>query len=707
MAVMNTLRNKMGKIVLIAIGFAMVAFIAGDLIGSNSFLFGSDNNVGEIAGKTVSYEEYQRIVENLKIDFSSRQQRNPTENELSSLRQQAWDRLISDIAFGQQMDEVGVLVTEDEVWDVLQGKNVDQGIAQDPTFINPETGLFDGQLVVNYINQVAALADNHPAKTSWINYESNVAPGRKRVKFDNLMVLSSYATEAEAQKDYNLQNDVAEVKYIYVPFYSVPDSVVEVSDNMLQNYLNENKNDYKVEQTRTMDYVSFPVFPSSEDSAYVRESLNELREEFKTISDDSIYAKINSDMSNFYGTYNISNLPASLLANVSNLTTGDVRGAYLENNYYKLYKVVSISEDTVGTTKASHILFKWDADTDEAKAVARKKANGVLSELKNGANFAEKANEHGTDGTKTRGGDLGWFTEGRKMVKEFDDAVFAQKGKGLINKLVETQFGYHIIELTEDISYLSYNVATIAHEIIPSDETRNKAFVQADLFASLVNDASSFKSQAEADNFTIQSTDKLEKNDRNVGNLEGARQIVQWLFRDARKGKVSDVFDLDNDYVVAIMTGEEEEGTSSLDNVKTRVALKVKNNLKSEIIITNLNKLSGSLDEIAEAYGSDANVYTSSDLKLNASTLPSVTGLAPEAVGIAFGLQSGERSAAISVDQGVIIIEVLNRTTAPEIGDYTIYTDQLKQRQKSKVSFNITEAIKEHANIKDERYKFY
>lgn len=707
MAVMNTLRNKMGKIVLIAIGFAMVAFIAGDLVGPNSFLFGRDNSVGEIAGQTVSYEEYQATVEKQKQDFIADSQKNPSENELPSIRQLAWDRLISDIAFGKQMDATGVLVTEDEVWDIMQGKNVDQGIAQDPTFTSQETGLFDRQLVINYINQLASLPNNHPAKISWVNYESNVAPGRKRIKYDNLMMLTNYVTDAEAQNDYNLQNNVAEVKYVYVPFYSVPDSVIDVSDAMLQNYLNDNKEDYKVEHTRTMDYVSFSVLPSGEDSTFVKDGLNELKDEFKSVSDDSIYAKVNSDMSNFYGTYNISSLPASLFVNVSNLTEGDVRGAYLENNYYKLYKVVSIIEDTVGTTKASHILFKWDADTDQAKAETRKKANTVLRELISGADFAEKAREHGTDGTKNRGGDLGWFTEGSKMVEEFDKAVFSQKGKGLINKLVESEFGYHIIELTEDISYKSYKVATIAHEIIASDETRNNAFRKADLFASLVNNEASFLSQAEADSLYVFTTEKLEKNDRSVGSLGNARQTVQWLFRDASNGEVSEVFDLENDYVVAIMTGEEEEGTATLENVKPRVSLKVKNQMKGDVIIKSLNNLTGTMEEIAEAYGADANAYASSDLKLNANTLPNVTGLAPEAVGLAFGLQGGERSAAFSVDQGVIILEVLNRTTAPEIGDYSIYVNQIEQRQRFRTSKNILEAVKDNADIKDERYKFY
>jgi len=702
MAMMNTLREKMGKVVLVFIGLALVAFIAGDFLSGSSFLTGQDNNVGEIAGKDISYETYQNAIEEAKTNYTLQYQRQVTETEMPSIRQQAWDRMIAEVAFTSQMDKVGVQVSADEVWDMVQGKNIDPTVQQ--SFVNPETGQFDRERLIQFLQNIDNLAPQ--VQVQWQLFEKNLQPGRRRLKYDNLMLASNYVTEAEAVQEYANQNDVAEVKYLYIPYYSVSDSATAVTDAMLSTYLNDHKEEYKVENTRTLDYISFSVLPSAEDSTFYREELNEIKEEFKTVADDSVYARVTSDLSTFYGSYNIGNLPAQLQGNASNLTVGDVRGAYLENNFYKLYKVSAIVEDTAGTTKANHILFKWADDSDEAKAEAKADANKVLRQIMNGADFGEMAREYGTDGTASKGGDLGWFTEGRKMVAEFDEAVFASKGKGLIKKLVETQFGYHIIELTEDISYTTYKVAMIAREIVASDATRDQAFRKADYFKSTTNNIEEFTANAEAEGISIASSGKLGPNDRRIGSLGTARQIVQWVFRDASVGSVSEVFDLDNDYVIAVMTGEEEEGYADLNAVRTQISLKVKNQAKSESIITKLGTLSGSLDEQAEAYGSDASVYTSSDLKISTTSLPSV-GFAPEAIGTAFGLANGATSAPIALDNGVVIIELINKTEAPEVGDYSIFANQLKQKFRGRIAYNINEAIRDEANIQDERYKFY
>lgn len=702
MAMMNTLREKMGKILLIAIAVAMFSFIAGDFFGPNSFFFGQDNNVGEIAGTDISYEVYQNAVEEAKANYTLQYNKQPTDTEMPLLRQQAWNRMVTNVAFGNEMDKVGVQVSADEVWDMVQGKNIDPTVQQ--SFINQETGQFDRAQLIQFLQNIENSSPQ--MKLQWQLFEKNLQPGRRRLKYDNLMLASNYVTDAEAAQEYASQNDVAEVKYLYIPYYSVSDSTISVTDAMLSSYLSDHKEEYKVENTRTLDYVSFSVLPSAEDSTFYREDLNELKEEFKTVADDSVFARVNSDLNDFFGTYNVGSLPAQLQGNVSNLTTGDVRGAYLEDNLFKIYKISAIEEDTLGTTKANHILFKWSDDSDEAKAEAKADANKVLREIMNGTDFGDMAREHGTDGTASKGGDLGWFTEGRKMVKEFDEAVFAAKGKGLIRKLVETQFGYHIIELTEDISYATYTVATIAREITASDATRDQAFRKADYFKSTTSSLEEFKANAESEGISIASSGKMEANDRRIGSLETARQIVQWLFRDASTGSVSDVFDLDNDYVIAVMTGEEDKGYSNLISIKTVISGKVKNELKSQQIIAKLTDMSGSLDEMAGAYGSDANVYSSSDLKISTTSLPSV-GFAPEAIGMAFGLASGSKSSPIALDNGVIVIEVINKTEAPEVGDYSIFANQLKQKVRGRISYNIEQVISEKADIQDERYKFY
>lgn len=695
MALINTLRNKMGKVVVAVIAIAILSFVLADLLGPNSTLFGgNDNTVGEIAGESIQLPEFQALVEQQESNYIMNFGRQPGEREKPTLRNQAWELLIGRYAFQKQYEEVGVEVTSDEVWDMMQGKNISPGIQQ--SFTNPETGQFDRSLFMNFLKNLPNQAPEN--RYRWEIFKKDLKPGRERLKYENLLVKSVYVTNAEAQQEYAAQNNVAEVEYLYVPYYAVSDSAINVTDSDLRNYYNENKERYKVENTRSMKYVTFPIIASSEDSLYIKDELMTLKEEFKTVEDDSTYAGIHTDGSNYFGKYQAATLPIQLKGNVSNLTKGDVRGPYLVGENYVLYKVSDIYEDTVLYAKASHILF---GDTDEAKEEAER----VLQELKDGANFSAMAAQYGTDGTRQRGGDLGWFKSG-DMVSEFEDAVFSKDEAGLLNNIVETEYGYHIIKVDEPKTNMVYKVATVERNITPSDETINVAFRDADLFASKVDDISSFEEVANEDSLRIVPAVKLKRNDRRVGVLGDARQIVQWLFRDASVGSVSEVFELDNQYVIAVMDGETEEGYQSLEAVKTEVTAKVKNELKGNQIIEQLKGTTGTLEERAQAYGSDANVYSSSDLKLSANSMPSV-GFDPYAVGMAFSLENGETSEPFASENGVLIIKMDNKTVAPEIGDLTIYKNQLAQGLRNRVGFGISEAIKEHADIIDKRYRFY
>jgi len=203
----------------------------------------------------------------------------------------------------------------------------------------------------------------------------------------------------------------------------------------------------------------------------------------------------------------------------------------------------------------------------------------------------------------------------------------------------------------------------------------------------------------------VQEAKGIKSSERRIGNLD-ARQIVQWLFRDASKGKVSTVFDLQGDYVVAIMTGEIKKGYKPFEAVKEEITPAVRNEQKGKKIIEKLKSATGTLDEIAKAYGPDANVYSSNDIKLSSSSLPTI-GMDPQAVGAVFSLENGKRSKPLTTDNGVVIFELGSKTIAPEIADYTTYKTQLEQGASGRSSFNIATAIKEDSDIEDERYKIH
>jgi peptidyl-prolyl cis-trans isomerase D len=702
MALIGTLRNKMGTWVVVFVFVAIAAFILGDIFsGNSSILNWGRNSVGEIAGREISYEEFQAAIQERETSYFLQLGREPGEREMPAVRQQAWDLLISRHAIQPEFAKVGIVVTDDEVWDMIQGKNIDESVKQ--AFTNQETGQFERDRIVTYLNQLKTMPAGSEMRVRWELFQRDLKPGRERIKYENLLLKSDYITKAEAEREYHAQTDVAEVKYLYVPYYAVSDSAVSVTEDALKSYYNKNIERYKTEASRDIKYVSIPVEPSHEDSVDIREDLNRFVTELKTAQDDSVYAMANSEGQNPYAKYTLANLPPFI--DQDSLVEGKVMGPILDGETYKVIKVSDIVKDTVYAARARHILIKWEDPGDAGKRAAKAKAQDILRDIRGGDDFAAKAREFGTDGTASRGGDLGWFTSGQ-MVKPFEDAVFGATRPGLLNQVVETDYGYHIIDVTNVKNNTAYKIAIVERSITPSDATLNEAFRRAEAFASDVSDLDDFQSAAKEHGLTVLDAKNILAGDRRIGTMGEARPVVQWLFRDASKGKVSQVFDLQDQNVVAIMTNEIDEGYKPLAAVKDEITPAVKNELKGKVISDKLNGLKGTLDEIKGSYGADANVYSSSDLRLSSNSLPSV-GFDPKAVGLAFSLENGKRSKPSSSENGVVLIEMLNKTIAPAITDYSSYKTQLQQSSMNRASFGIAEAVKEHADIVDERYKFY
>ncbi|MBK6265547.1 SurA N-terminal domain-containing protein [Marivirga sp. S37H4] len=702
MGVFNTLRVKMGSVLIILIGFSILAFLMTDLLGPDSRLLGGgggSNNVGEIAGENISMEQYQQQVEEFKYNFQANNGRTPSDSEMNSLRQQAWDYLIIKIAFQEQYDELGLQVTNEELVDMVQGDNISPIVRQN--FTDPQTGEFNKEQVVNIIRNIAQAPAEQ--QSQWYSFEASLLPARKRTKYDELLISSTYVTSVEAERAYRKENATVELDYLYIPYTSISDSLVTPTEDRLKSYYNEHKEDYETEATRSIKYVAFELLPSAEDSLFIRKEMESMKEEFKEVEQDSSFARANTDRRNAFRAYPIAELPKILASNTNILKEGDVMGPYIENNAYTLYKVSEIYDDSLYSARASHILIKAEGEESDEDAKAR--ANDVLQKALAGQDFGELAKEYSKDPSATKGGDLGWFKEGR-MVEEFDKAVFEKSGTGVINKVVKTNFGYHIIKVTEEKTAKTYKIATIEREILPSESTRDQVFRKADFFAGSNENYKEFQAAAEVEGYNIRESGKMTTDQRSIGNLGNAREIVRWAFTDAKLNKVSSVFEVSDYYVVAVLTNKSDEGVASFEEVKPQITREVKKELQAEKVKERLASLSGSLDEIAEAYGNEARVNSTADLKLADNSLQSV-GQAPEIIGRAFGMEEGQVSEPLEAKNGIVILKVLSKTPAGEIADYAAYKEQIAQRRKNSASFKIKAAIEANADIVDERYKFY
>lgn len=702
MAAINTLREKGGKIIVFLIGFSIVAFVGADVLGPNSTLLGnSKTNVGEIAGTDISHKEFIAKQAEIEERWAQNTRRTPTSNDMASIRNLTWDALIAEYAFQYEFSSLGLAVSDDEIEDMVQGENIHPDIQR--AFTDPETGVFNKDEVIKYLKQ---LVESPPQqRANWLNYEQDLGRGRLRLKFDNLIVKTNYATQAEAEFRYKNESNTAEINYLYVPFLSMADSAVEVTDSELSDYLSENEKEFQKEESKTIKYISIDVVPSSQDTAMVVEEIEALADELINSDNDSTFAVVKSDASDAFRTYTPAQLPAALQGEDVFLGQGTFVGPIVENGSYSIYKVSSMSPSDTYSARASHILFKWASTSDADKATAKAEARKVLRQIRNGADFAEMARLHGTDGSASKGGDLGWFADGA-MVAPFQEAVFNASKKGLLSDVVETQHGYHIIDVTETKTNVVYKVAKVSLEIFVSDETRNKFYRDAEGFALNANNIEEFENLAKEKNYSVRTATRVRKNDRRISGISEGRNIVYWAYNTASVGDVSEVFEIDDQYVISVLTEEQEEGVADLESVRNEVTKKVRDQKKSEIITKKLEGTSGTLDEIAAAYGSEAKVYNMPALKQSSNSLQTV-GLAPEAVGIAFSMENGETTKPFAVDNGVLIIEMVNKLEAPEISDYESYRTQILQQRQGRLAYNVDQTVKELADIKDDRYKFF
>lgn len=707
MALIGTLRNKMTKWVVGFVAIAMAAFILGsDFLGNGSVsFFGADNSVGEIAGKSVSMEDYQAAIQETEASFSMRMNRRLNETDQAMVRNQAWEMLIVRGAINPEFEKVGVKVHNEEEWDMIQGRNVDEGLRS--AFLD-SMGRFDRNQLIQQLQILSSSPVGSPQRANWDLYYKDLAPGRSRLKYEALLLKSGYVTTAEAERAYHEQTDVAEVKYLYVPFYAVSDSLVKVDDAAIKAYYDKNKEKYRTKETKSLSYVVFPVVASAADSAALLESLNRLVEGFKTTTQDSLFAVSNNTNPNVlgYSNYNSSNLPAGIQSLLGTMNPGDVIGPFQDGGSFKLVKLVKTGTDTGYVARASHILFRIDDNSDAGKKATKEKARKVLAEIKAGADFAAKAREFGSDGTASSGGDLGWFGKGT-MVKPFENAIFGASKAGLLNDVVETEFGFHIIDVTNAKTNKSYAIASIEEEIAPSDETQNDIFQRAENFAADLKGTDKFRERAMAEKISVSDARNLGPADRRLSDLGDARGLISWAFREGKVGKVSEVTEVYGDYVVAIVTDETEEGYKPLNaELKETLTPLAKKQLIGKMISEKLSGKKENLETLAKQFGTDAVVQTANDLRMSSNSMVTV-GFDPAAVGKAFAAESGKRTEPFIGENGVLVVEGIRKTIAPEITDVTPYKAQLLQAQNAKSSYSISEALRNSAKVKDQRYKLF
>lgn len=703
MAILTKIRNRSG----IAIGFvglALVLFLVSDaLSGSNSFLNAKSNDVGTIDGDAITYKQFEMEVAKQEEMFKERSQGQPIDdNTKNQIREQAWNIIIQKNLMGKEYVDLGLTVSNEELQDLFVGDNIHPQVKQ--SFTDPKTGTFDKNVVIQNIKQILEKGDEK-TKKQLRDFEDYLLQDGLNKKYASLIKKCTYTTNLEAKKLYESRTRTAELNYVVIPFNSVADSSIKVEEGDLKSYFNKNQNKYKEkENSRKIDFIVYDFAPSKEDSAEMQKWVGQQLVGFSQATNDTQYVDANSEVRFDPTPRSRKDFPEDVVNKLFSDSVGSIVGPIFKDNKYQIYKISGVKNDTTVFMRASHILFKVEGATNQDTLNSKTKAEEVLAQIKGGSDFALMAAQYGTDGTKDRGGDLGWFQDGQ-MVKEFN--TFCKAGKKGDISLVKTQFGWHIVKITENKSSKLVTAGLVERTFKASDKTVGVAFNEASQFAAASRSVSKFEANAKDKKLEIRTAETIRENDNFLPGYSDARGAVQWAF-NAEKGDVSEVITIGDKHIVALVKDIREKGKASFDASKARVQADYIKDKKAE-------QLAAKMKEAVDGGASNLDALSK---KLNLSITPigaqsfentniAYVGQDNSFVGAVFGSKINTFVQTYKGDGGVYAFQVNKFNEAPVITDYNPYKAELKQPLSQKLEYGFMETLKELHKVTDLRYKFY
>ncbi len=706
MAVLNKIRQRSFFLIVI-IALALFSFVLADLIRNGGAISQkAENTIATINGRDIDRTEFARKVETASRSFGSGGSSIQAVNYV-------WNQEVRQVVFEEQFDELGIKAGEAQVNQLLA-----ESLANNPTFQN-EAGVFDKAKMQEYVANIKATSPQ--AYQQWLDYETSISKGAREETYLNMIKAGVGSTLKEGELAYKMENDNVNIKYVQLPFSSIQDTEVTVTDAEIKSYIDKHAEQYKADASSSIRYVVFKEEASEEDE-------NEIRAKVAALLDDKVEfieaTKTSDSVKGFRNVENVKefinqnsalkfderyqykkDLPSTVADSIYNLAVGEVYGPYKDDGYIKISKVVA-QKQMPDSVKASHILVSWEGlrtagDTKRTKEEAKTLADSIFNVIKGDkSKFSSLATTFSADNSnKDKAGDLGYFVPGA-MTTAFNDYCF--EGKTGDIGVVETQFGYHVISIEDQKNQQkTVQVATVAQKIEPSEKTINAIFTETTKFQIATKDKD-FAEVSKENQLTTRPVNKIKELDENIPGIGSQRSIVQWAFKEDTEVGTVKRFDIAEGYAVVQLTAKVSKGTMTAEDASPTVKPIL---LKEKKVALLKNKISGStVDDIAKNAGQTVRVASALNMKT-----PTISGAGtePKVVGAAFATPVGNVSKPIVGTNGVYVVEVTKNTPASGLDTYLSYAVQASKSQAGLVNSKVFEALKEAAEIEDKRAKFY
>ena len=721
MALLGTIRNQFGWLMMGLIFVGIASFLFMDISPGNSALSGK--------AATVGYVNDDKITSEMIRVYSDDYKGGGYLNE--EVQEMVWDRLIGEKLLLQRTAEAGIEVTPEEMGDMFLSDRPDllSPIVRN-RFADRQTGQVNTQQLKQQMTEIkntSALLQRAQSEQDkqellevqkqWFAMERNVKVDRLQGKYFQTLNAGFYTPNWMAEFENNLQNASYNIDYVRIPYTNVGGEV-EVTDEELKAYIAGRPKQYDREAVVGIEYVSFLVTPTAQDSAFFSEELEqiaaELQESTTTKEDSQIVLRNSGELLNNYYTKEELSLPLSMVDTIWDAPDGTVFGPYVEKQQYKLLKKVA-TKTLPDSVRSRHILIR--AQTPQEGQAAKKLLDSIklVLETDPDASFDSLALQYSTDGSRVQGGDLGWKAKDGSFVPPFEEYLFFIGEKDSLG-FVYSQFGIHLVQITDEKyenNKKGIRIAQVSRDIIPSSGTTDDREREVLDFITANRSLEEIKNGARELGLSLVPATGLEKGGYNIAGLgknTAAADIIRWAHRPTTE--VGEVVNrphpLENEelnyterFIVSVLVSRSPSGLATLDDpeVRAEVDRAVRNQKKLAVV---QQKIQGaaSLDAVAGEY--DVTRESAPSVRYNNASLGAI-GQEPKVAALAAATEMGQISQAVGGKEGIYVIQVQSKDDAPPVADLKGARDVVTKRLSGPISSGIYNDMKEQADIVDDR----
>ncbi len=699
MAVLEKIRVRMGVFITVIIGIALLSFIVdAQTLQSAISMFTSKYDVGEMNGKAISYQEFQK-----KIDYFTKIQQMVTgqasldEQGQEMVNESAWQDLMGEYVLIPSIENAGIGVGEEELLDLTQGTSISPVLMREQSFMGQD-GSFDRNKLVEFVKAIPQDESGNLA-TYWSFLEKSIKNDQMFTKYISLLDKSTITSPVEMKRVIAENNTTSDVSFVMQPFGFMPDTTVTVSQQEIKDYYNKNKAKFDMKASRDIDYVVFEVIPSAEDIKLAKEDIEKVYEEFTTTTNLKSFLARNSEkqLSDYlFKQGELASISPALDSFAFSAPLTAVLPVFQEGNTFRAARINAI-KSVADSVFVEHILLD-----NSAPEVAMAKADSLIKLIDGGADFQTLAAENSLDkNPNVAPGELGWMTQLMKLPG-LDTCFTAPLNKPL---KVATSYGLHIVKASKRTAPVKkVQIALLEKSAVASKQTFQDYYSKANELASKADGKmEQFQAAVKEMNLSVVPAVGIEEGAKTVATYKNARPISRWIY-EAKKNDVSQIISIDNKYFfVVAVTGVREAGIQPFDAIKDNIKTVLQMEKTNEKFFQSVKeKLAGtnSIETVAEILGTT--VSKQSGISFGAMGAQSMD---PVFIGAATSAPENKLTGPVKGNLGIYLFNVDARTQ----GEF--FTEQdAKMRSGQMFSYKLQQLqsiFEKTGKVKDNRLKFF